>query len=404
MNTDDPRILVLYSTPSNLPPLRLGNEHRAVEQVLRDLHVDSSLVYRLHATTTEDLINALLEREYEIVQFSGHGNREGFLLEDTTLRDKGVFVSAKEIANILHETSPKLKVAIFMSCYSTDSISVLVNAAPYIITVTGPADDNAAIEFIARFYSTYLQKGVIKTAFNVARNYVKLINQDSGLISILSRRAEVAKTENQVLYQAFPSGKDDSVLIDLTEAENDIKLLDETEDEFLEELTSKIRVHKWIFDHPRQKVVLPLGKYFGLFSWKDANDVVVCHRILSLKADIKAKELTCEVWASLLVLYNDHFMAPHRALQNVPAPYLERALKEYRKTFEEYFDTGDKARVLRDIDETLFITTRSTIISYLDLAQKKFQQEDHANAIANLEVVLTTIHGFLNKITKLLTV
>jgi hypothetical protein len=119
---DEPRILVFYSSPSNISRLRLDFEHRAVEQVLRDLHLDSSLVNRLHATTIDDLNRSLLEREYEIVQFSGHGNEEGFLLEDRNLANKSMFVSAKEIAYILHETSPHLKVAIFMSCYSTESI------------------------------------------------------------------------------------------------------------------------------------------------------------------------------------------------------------------------------------------------------------------------------------------
>src|SRR5574341_2448137 len=120
---DEPRILVFYSTPSNIPRLRLDIEHRAVEQVLRDLHVDSSLICRLHATTIDDLTRNLLERQYEIIQFSGHGNEEGFLLEDRNLAGKNMFVSAKEIAYILHETSPHLRVAIFMSCYSADSIS-----------------------------------------------------------------------------------------------------------------------------------------------------------------------------------------------------------------------------------------------------------------------------------------
>jgi hypothetical protein len=157
MKKKEPRILVFYSTPSNIPRLRLDIEHRAVEQVLRDLHVDSSLVNRLHATTVDDLARSLMEREYEIVQFSGHGTKEGFILEDRNL-EKSMFVPAAQIAQILHETSPHLKVAIFLSCYSAESIPELAHAAPYLVTVTGSADDNAAIDFIAQFYSAYLRR------------------------------------------------------------------------------------------------------------------------------------------------------------------------------------------------------------------------------------------------------
>jgi len=401
MKKSNSRILVLYSTPGNMPPLRLDIEHSAVEKVLRGLHVDPSLVYRLHATTTEDLTNALLEGNYEIVQFSGHGNKEGFLLEDITLADRGIFVSAQEIANILHETSPQLKVAIFMSCYSADSIPVLVKAAPFVITVMGPADDKAAIDFIAQFYKAYLHTGLVEKAFNIAHNYIDLFKKDSGLSPLLFRRAMVNR-ENQVLYEAFPSGKDDSILIDLTEAEDDITSLKVPRDTFLGVLSRKIRVHRWIFSSPRQKVVLPLGPYFGLFSWNDAHDVVICHRILRIKESVN--ESTCEAWASLIVVYNNHFMDPHRTQQKTNASLLEKALKEYRKTYESYFNTGYKAEFLRNIVPEQFKLTKSAISSNLDMAENKFHQEDYAYTVKYLETVLSAIHDLLDELTEVLTV
>ena len=395
------RILVLYSSPSKPSRLRLDIEHRAVEQVLRELHVNPSLVNRLHATTTEDLTNALLEENYEIVQFSGHGNQEGFLLEDLTLGEKGIFVSAKEIANILHEISPQLKVAIFLSCYSAESIPVLVKAAPFVITVHEAADDSAAIDFIAQFYNTYLRTGSIERAFNVADRYIKLIKKDSVLIPLLSRRALEKKSEDQILYQAFPSGKDDSILIDLTEAENDIKSLGVARDIFLGVLSRKIRVHRWIFSTPREKVVLPLGPYFGLFSWADANDVVTCHRIFKVKESIE--EETCEAWASLIVVYNNHYADPYRNQQNVNNKFLEIALKEYKKAYDPFFNTGDNAKLLRKVSPIQFKLTKSAVSSNLDMADNKFHYEDYDSVVIYLETVLSAIHDLLDNLTTVLT-
>lgn len=401
MMNDEPKVLVVYSSPKNEDRLRLDIEHKAVERVLKDLHVDSSLVYRMHATTIDDLSRVLIEREYEIVQFSGHGNENGFLFEGRSLVDNSMLVSAKEIAYLLHETSPHLKVAIFMSCFSADSISELVTAAPFVVTVTGSADDYAAIDFIAQFYDAYLRTGLVEKAFNIAQNFIALIKKASGLNVILSRRA-IVNRENQVLYQAFPSGKDDSILIDLTEAETDIKSLNVSRDTFLGVLSRKIRVHKWIFSSPRQRVVLPLGSYFGLFSWEDANDVVVCHRILRIKPDID--ESTCEAWASLIVAYNNHYMDQHRTQQETHSSLLKKSLDEYLKTYDVYFNTGNKAALLRNVIPEQFKLTKAAIFSNLEMAERKFHQDDLHSTIIYLETALSAIHDLLDQLTQILTV
>jgi hypothetical protein len=401
MKQDDPRILVLYSAPSNRPRLRLDIEHRAVEQVLRGLHVDSSLVYRLHATTTEDLTNALLEREYEIIQFSGHGNKEGFLLEDRTLIDSDIIVSAKAIANMLHESSPQLKVAIFMSCYSADSIPELVKAAPFVITVKGAANDSAAIDFIAQFYNAYLRYGVVERAFNMAVNFIDSPKSSGELIPLLIRRPMVDR-DNQVLYQANPSGKDDTIYIDLKEAEDDIASLDVSREKFLWMLSRKIKVHKSIFASSRQRVVLPLGKYFGLFSWEDANDVVICHRILSLKESVD--ESTCEAWASLIVAYNNHYMDSYRTQPLPNASVLERAIKEYQKTNETYFKTSNKAKLIRKETIKQFKVSKGFFSSYFAKAEDKFHQGNYESTVVNLENALSAVHDLLDALTEALTI
>lgn len=395
MTTKEPKILIFYSNPGNLPGLRLDKEYRAVDQVLRD----ASLVKRLHATTVDDLSRALMEREYEIVQFSGHGVEEGIFLEDRNLQ-KNMFVPAGQIARILHQTSPHLKAAIFMACYSADSIPELVDSAPYLVTVTGPADDETAIDFIAQFYNAYLHYGLIEKAFNIAQNYVALIQKDTVLNVSLSRRA-IVNGKNQILFRVFPSGKDESVLIDLTEAEADIAALNISRGAFLGMLSRKIRIHRWIFNAPRQRAVLSLGPYFGLFSWEDANDVVFCNRILRIKSDID--ERTCEAWASLIVAYNDHYMDRYRMIPETHITFLNNSLGEYRKTYESYFDTGDKAGLLRNATPEQFKVTKAIVSANLDQAENKFRQEDYDATIIYLETALSAIHDLVEDLTNILT-
>jgi hypothetical protein len=400
MNTETPRILAFYSAPNNTAHIRLDKEHRAVEKILRDLHLEPTLIKRLHATTIDDLTQALMEREYEIVQFSGHGARDGIFLEDRTLQ-KDMFIPADQVAKIVRETTPRLRAAIFLSCYSANAIDQLVDSAPYLITVTGAADDEASIDFITQFYHAYLRFESIEKAFNIAQNYVAIVRKVTDLHANLTRRALV-KGENRILFQVFPSGKDDSILLDLTEAEADITSLNIPREAFLGLLSRKIRIHRWIFSSPRQRVVLPLGPYFGLFSWENANDVVVCNRILKIKPNVVPQ--ACEAWASLIVCYNDHFMAPYRTNPELHIASLKKALDEYKKTYSDFFETGEKAKVIQAQAPEQFMVNKAVISANLEMAENKYHRKEYDAVMVYLETVLSTIHNLLDDLTNILTI
>ena len=55
-----------------------------------------------------------------------------------------------------------------MSCYSDASTAKLSDAASYIVTVHGAADDNAAISFSENFYEGYFHTSSIEKAFGIA--------------------------------------------------------------------------------------------------------------------------------------------------------------------------------------------------------------------------------------------
>lgn len=400
MTTDAARILVFYSMPSNMDRLSLDEEERGIDQILRDLHLEPSVIKRLHATTIDDLTRTLMENEVEIVQFSGHGDSEGILLRDRYL-PKAMLIPAEQSAQILLETSPKLRAAIFMSCYSAESIPQLIDSAPYLITVMGSADDTAASEFVVKFFEAYLRFGSIERAFNIAQNFIVIIKKINDLNVILSRRALI-KGESRILFRVFPSGKDDSILVDLTDAENDIASLNISRDAFLGLLTRKIRIHRWIFTASRQRVILPLGPYFGLFSWEDANDVVFCNRILRLKQEVD--ENTLAAWASLIVAYNDHFMDPHRIASEAPDAFIKKSLTEYQKTYETFFNTSNKAASLRNAAPEQFKASRAVISANLDMAETKFHQDDHKSVMIYLEHALSAMHNLIDELTNILTV
>lgn len=400
---DEPKVLIFYSNPQDTSRLRLDKENRALDLILQRLNLPQSTIRRLHATSAEDLARALHEKEYDIVQFSGHGSEDGIYLEDL-FHQKSSQISAPQITAILRDASPNLKATLFISCFSAASIPKLIDISPYLVTISNVANDEASIEFISEFYDSYFRHKSIEKAFIAAQTYLSLIKQDGNLNSILSRRA-IEKAADHVLFQVFPTGLRDSILIDLTEANQDIQSLSISRDSFLSLLTRKIRVHRWIFDTPRERAILSVGRYFGLFSWQDANDVVVCHKIMQIRPDVD--EPTCDVWASLIVAYNDLYADKYRTadkpFEQSISTRLKKVLDRYQETFDFFFEKDVVASIFRQTIPEQFKVTKSVIGANLRMGSVKFHEGDFAYSVMYLETALSSIHDLLDSLTGELT-
>ena len=217
MFSAQPRILIFYSNPSDTDRLRLDKEDRMLDMILKQRNVNRELVRKLHATSVKDFTTALREDEYEIVQFSGHGSEEGIYLEKEQI-DGGGIVSASHIAALLSEALPDLKAAIFVSCFSNAFASDLLDIAAFTITLDGTTDDEAAIEFMSAFYDCYFQFNSIENAFRNACLSIDALGKGDLIKPLLYRRAK-EKNKNGVELQVLFDRREDSVYIDLSEAE-----------------------------------------------------------------------------------------------------------------------------------------------------------------------------------------
>ena len=139
-------ILLVHSNPADTERLRLDREHRALDQMIRTSQLEGAIRI-LSAATVADLISAIHDQSIRIVHFSGHGNSTGLYFESSADSDYGSELSAEQLRELLIANAPHIHALVLASCYSADSINYLVAAAPYVITVDGPADDGAAIAF-----------------------------------------------------------------------------------------------------------------------------------------------------------------------------------------------------------------------------------------------------------------
>src|SRR5687768_10189974 len=111
------KVLVIFANPRGTSPLRLGAEDRTIRDCIRrSRHRDSIQLVVTHAATVDEVRRALLDDDFSIVHFSGHGTRTGLAFED---RDGALYVPPRDaVADLLSDYSSSLQCVLLNACYS----------------------------------------------------------------------------------------------------------------------------------------------------------------------------------------------------------------------------------------------------------------------------------------------
>jgi hypothetical protein len=195
--------------------------------------------------------------------------------------------------------------------------------------------------------------------------------------------------------QVYPaSDRFDSILIDLTEVDDNIEKVGISRDKFLSILNRKIRMHRWIFDTPRENALIQFGEFFGVFSWKSANDVVICHRIMTVKPEID--DAVYELWGKIVLIYNELHLLKYRTEIYeegfLPAKLIKQAIHAYQMTYVSIFEEDENAALLRQTIPNQYKVTKATISAHLTMSEQKYFQEDHSSTVFFLESILSAWH------------
>ena len=146
-------ILIVFANPKNSDPLRLGEEDRTIRECIKRSNNRDSLNYKIiHAARIKDVQRELLEDEFQIVHFSGHGAPSGQLaLEDENGDIK--LVPQHALAGLLSKFQ-SIECVILNACYSVGQGKVIALGVPLVIAMDGPISDDAAKHFTRGFYDT----------------------------------------------------------------------------------------------------------------------------------------------------------------------------------------------------------------------------------------------------------
>ena len=211
------KILFMASNPTNTGQLRLGEEHREVEQSLREsgMREKFSLTERF-AVTAKSLFTALLDESPQVVHFSGHGQMikdnqaasgsdtgyrslvfsladepepmegytGGIVVEDS--EGKARLVKASALATLFGNISG-IKCVVLNACYSESQAKAILEKVPYVIGMNTAVPDKTAIAFASGFYRSLGNGRDYENSFALAKSLVELEGLPGAGIPVLHK-------------------------------------------------------------------------------------------------------------------------------------------------------------------------------------------------------------------------
>ncbi|MDP5171589.1 MAG: CHAT domain-containing protein [Bacteroidia bacterium] len=211
------KILFMASNPTNTGQLRLGEEHREVEQSLREsgMREKFALTERF-AVTAKSLFTALLDESPQVVHFSGHGQMikdnqaasgsdtgyrslvfsladepepmegytGGIVVEDS--EGKARLVKASALATLFGNISG-IKCVVLNACYSESQAKAILEKVPYVIGMNTAVPDKTAIAFASGFYRSLGNGRDYENSFALAKSLVELEGLPGAGIPVLHK-------------------------------------------------------------------------------------------------------------------------------------------------------------------------------------------------------------------------
>ncbi|MGD2091829.1 MAG: SIR2 family protein [Candidatus Aminicenantes bacterium] len=186
------KILILAANPMDTTRLRLDKEIREIKEGLRRAkHRGQFEITSELAVSLWGLRRALLDHEPQIVHFTGHGNKEGLLVEDESGMAKQI--SSEALSGLFELFSDKIECVILSACLSAPQANAISQHINYVIGMKEEIDDDAAIEFAVGFYDALGAGRSVEDAFKFGRVAIlqKFPDLSEHLIPVLKKRKNV---------------------------------------------------------------------------------------------------------------------------------------------------------------------------------------------------------------------
>ncbi|XGV95306.1 MAG: tetratricopeptide repeat protein [Leptolyngbya sp. BL-A-14] len=194
LSTDTKAILLLASNPLGTARLRLDQEVREIEERLsRSKNREQFALNPKWAVRADDLRQALLEVDPQIVHFCGHGaGEEGLAFETETGQVQ--LVSADALAGLFELFADQVECVLLNACYSEVQATAISQHINYVIGMSQAIEDRTALKFAAGFYDALGAGRSIEVAYKFGCNAIQLEGIPQHLVPVLKRKSAIAST------------------------------------------------------------------------------------------------------------------------------------------------------------------------------------------------------------------
>lgn len=185
-------ILFLAADPTNTSRLRLGEEFREISEQLRLAKQRDYLKLELPQLSArpKDISGALLDKQPQIVHFSGHGTPEGTLCFENEI-GQAQFVQPSALAALFEQFAERVECVILNACYSEIQAEAIARHIDYVIGMKQTIGDRAAIAFAIGFYQALGAGRSIEAAYNLGCAQIGLQGIPEHLTPVLLKKEPV---------------------------------------------------------------------------------------------------------------------------------------------------------------------------------------------------------------------
>jgi hypothetical protein len=390
------KVLVIFSDPpdESAARLRLDKEDKVIAQLGKKYAVS---IDRLHASEIDDIHSVIASEVFDIIQFSGHGDPKGIYLEKADFRPSAELVTTERLESLLGIAEIPPRLVIFLSCYSNSSAQSLSRVAPFVISATGAVRDDVCLEFVRSFYDRLFSGQAISRAFDDAIRFLDSKSLPTDCFRF-DRRSLLQRGDSRYI-QSVPRGRDNSIILNLDAVASVLPKFGMQEEEMCFLLSRKLAIHYWIFNVPRDRCIIPIGRLlFGEFGWKNADDVVYCKRLMKLRSDVSPDHW--RLWSKLLVSYNDLASNEYRQSRNPSAPD-QRALLRKAINLLQHHVNRYLVPARPEIERLGFnasLVNLEFVLTHSEAAEDQYKLERYPQVVQSLEEALTNYHEIVDDI------
>lgn len=183
-------LLFVTSDPSDQSRLRLGEEAREIQEKIRLSKSRDRFEFHIVASARpEDITQALLDIEPQIVHFSGHGTSRGDLCFEGQ-NGESLPVCPDALASLFAQFSGSLTCVLLNACYSEIQAEAISKNINYVIGMNKSIGDKAAIAFSVGFYQGLGAGRVIEDAYALGCIQIRLLGIPEHLTPVLIRKKD----------------------------------------------------------------------------------------------------------------------------------------------------------------------------------------------------------------------